>query len=89
MSNRRDNIMGRVIFFGILTIMSLPLIVAIIAALSLMTTSYATCLFYIGYGLVCISVGAAFVTGTYSLSKITFKGIQKMLGRFLIRRGSK
>ena len=64
-------------------------IAAIIAGLWALHASLSTGMFFVGYGLFTIAAGTAAFMGTVKLSRITFSGIQKLLGRFLIRRGSK
>jgi len=46
-------------------------------------------IFYIGFGLLSVSLGLALSLGVVKLAKITFLGLQKALGKFLIRRGTK
>ena len=64
-------------------------IAAILAGLWALHASIPTGMFFVGYGLFTVAGGIAAFIGTINLSRITFLGIQKLLGRFLIRRGSK
>ena len=46
-------------------------------------------IFYIGFGLLSVSLGTALSLGVVKLSKVAFLGLQKALGKFLIRRSTK
>ena len=64
-------------------------VAAVIMAVVAAFTSPATGLFLLGGGLLCVSIGLAIIVGTVKLTKVSVLGIQKMIGSFLIRRGSK
>lgn len=64
-------------------------LVSIIAGVWAMTISVSTGLFYLGYGMIGTSVGAAVAIGVTRLTQATIRGFKKLLARFLIRRGSK
>ncbi len=61
----------------------------IVCSVLIMFSSFPTFIFFLGCGLVAIALGIAFVRGITKLFKITFSGIQKMLGKFLAKRGTK
>lgn len=64
-------------------------LVSIFAGAWAMTVSVSTGLFYLGYGMISTSVGAAVAIGITRLTQATFRGFKKLLAKFLIRRGSK
>jgi uncharacterized membrane protein len=64
-------------------------LISIFAGIWSMAISVSTGLFYLGFGMIGTSVGAAIFMGMTHLTQITFRGIKKLLARFLIRRGSK
>ena len=64
-------------------------IAAIVFAFVALFSSPATAMFMAGGGMVCACLGIAFIIGTIKLTKVSILGIQKMIGKFLIRRGSK
>lgn len=64
-------------------------IASLIAGIWALFNNPSTGLFFIGYSLLTVSIGISVVIGTIKLSKISFLGIQKLLGKYLIRRGTK
>jgi len=46
-------------------------------------------IFYIGFGLLSVALGGALSLGVVKFAKVTFLWLQKALGKFLIRRGTK
>lgn len=64
-------------------------VVATLAGFFVMFSSYSTGLFYIGAGLLAASIGGAIGGSVFWLSKNALIGLQKMLGKLLIRRSGK
>ena len=60
-----------------------------IASIALITKSFATALFFMGFGLVSSGAGVAFLVGTVSLAKKCFCYIVEFLGKFILRRNEK
>ena len=52
------------------------------------SSSVTTAVFYFGFALFIIPIGILIIIGISKLSKITFLGIQKKLGNFLIKKGT-
>lgn len=62
---------------------------AAIFSFAFVIDNFAKFLVSFGVGLLILCLGTALLISTYSLSKITFLGLQKLLGKFLVRRGTK
>lgn len=63
-------------------------IASVVAGVVAMFGNFPTGLFYIGYGLISISLSTIIIILIASLAKNIFLGLQKLLAKFLIRRGS-
>jgi uncharacterized membrane protein len=63
-------------------------IAVLLVSLWAFTQGVATGLFYFGMGLFIFALGCAIISASVNLTKLTFVGIQKVMGRLLIRRSA-
>lgn len=61
---------------------------SVMLSVRMIFTEFPTALFFFGFGLFSFSAGVAILLGSVKLSKVSGIGLQKMLGKLLIRRSA-
>ncbi|MGL4484248.1 MAG: DUF1700 domain-containing protein [Anaerovoracaceae bacterium] len=79
-----------VLSFGVTAIaLGVSGIAAFLIGLYGFTASAATAVFYMGSGLACMGLGVLFAILVYKVAPLAYRGIKKLLGKFLVKEATK